>query len=177
MGNSDIETKTDIEDEMEFDEDHPSKTRLKEEATKLQKLGEKLTTYKSEILRKLSISDRLIAAIEEYNRLPNSHGARRRQLQFIGKLMRDCDYEAITREIERLENPRQAANPLQQEADNWCEKILVGGDPEINRLLESHPQMERQFLRQISREFNRADEKSRPRLRKKLLEYLQDGLS
>ena len=64
--------------------DLPSKTRLKQDATDLQQLGQKLTTYSSAVLRKLPLNEVLISAIEEYNRLPNSHGARRRQLQFIG---------------------------------------------------------------------------------------------
>ena len=49
-----------------------SKTQLKQEATKLQKLGKKLTSYSSGFLQKLPIEPVLISAIAEFNRLPNS---------------------------------------------------------------------------------------------------------
>ena len=108
MGTPDMNTTANKKSEVELEDEPPSKTQLKEEANKLQKLGVELTTLKPTILQMLSLNSRLLAAIEEFNRLPNSHGARRRQLQFIGKLMRDCDYDAITRQIENLTNPRQA---------------------------------------------------------------------
>ncbi|MBT3531282.1 MAG: DUF615 domain-containing protein [Gammaproteobacteria bacterium] len=176
MGTPDMNTTANKKSEVELEDEPPSKTQLKEEANKLQKLGVELTTLKPTILQMLSLNSRLLAAIEEFNRLPNSHGARRRQLQFIGKLMRDCDYDAITRQIEKLTNPRQALEPNQPEADKWTDKILEAGDPEINQLLELHPSLERQFLRQIYREFSRADENARVRLRKKLINHLHEQL-
>ena len=49
--------------------DLPSKTRLKQDATDLQQLGQKLTTYSSAVLRKLPLNEVLISAIEEYKGL------------------------------------------------------------------------------------------------------------
>lgn len=153
-----------------------SKTQLKQEATKLQQLGKKLTTYNPGFLQKLPIQDVLITAIAEFNRLPNSHGARRRQLQFIGKLMRDCDYELISRTIAKLENPGVVENKQQSELNAWCDRILLTGDPEINALLELYPHLQRQTLRQLRREYSRAKEDSRKKFKNKLQNYLQNQL-
>ncbi len=159
--------------EPEIESELPSKTQLKQEATDLQQLGQKLTTYSAGVLRKLNLSEVLIAAIEEYNRLPNSFGARRRQLQFIGKLMRDLDYGAVLNAIEELENSHLRKKKKPSAAKLLCEAILESGDAEINAALERHPQLERQTMRQFYREHSRAPEESREKFKIKLQNYLQ----
>ena len=156
--------------------DLPSKTRLKQDATDLQQLGQKLTTYSSAVLRKLPLNEVLISAIEEYNRLPNSHGARRRQLQFIGKLMRDLDYEAIIKAIDNLENGHLRKKKKPSAVKLLCEAILESGDAEINATLEKYPQLERQTMRQFYREHNRATDTSRTKFKIKLQNYLQQKI-
>jgi ribosome-associated protein len=68
-----------------------SKTQRKKEAQDLKELGKELTKFTAQQLQSLPLSDKLIAELLEFNRLPNSHGAKKRQLQFIGKLMRAND--------------------------------------------------------------------------------------
>jgi ribosome-associated protein len=157
--------------------DLPSKTRLKQGATDLQQLGQKLTTYSCAVLRKLSLNEVLISALEEYNRLPNSHGARRRQLQFIGKLMRDLDYDAVIKSINDLESGHLRKKKKPSAAKLLCEAILESGDAEINAALEQYPQLSRQTMRQLYREYNRAAETSRGKFKTKLQNYLQKQVS
>lgn len=166
-----------MKNEPETDAELPSKTRLKQEATLLQELGTRLTSFDPKVLAKLPLSEVLLSAIAEFNRLPNSHGARRRQLQFIGKLMREIDYEAVTKAIEALEagNLRKQKKP--PAAKLLCDSILQDGDAAINAALEQHPQLERQTLRQLHREFHRAKETSRDRFRAKLQNYLEQLLA
>lgn len=159
--------------EPNTESDLPSKTRLKQDATDLQQLGQKLTTYSSAVLRKLSLNEILISAIEEYNRLPNSYGARRRQLQFIGKLMRDLDYDAVVKSIDDLESGHLRKKKKPSAAKLLCEAILESGDAEINAALEQHPQLNRQTMRQLYREHNRAADTSRDKFKSKLQNYLQ----
>lgn len=156
--------------------DLPSKTRLKQDATDLQRLGQKLTTYSSAVLRKLMLNEILISAIEEFNRLPNSYGARRRQLQFIGKLMRDLDYDAVIKSIDDLESGHLRKKKKPSPAKLLCEAILESGDAEINAALEKYPQLERQTMRQLFREHNRAAESSRGKFKIKLQNYLQQQI-
>ena len=75
----------DAEDELA--DERPSKTDRKKEMLALQKVGAQLTELGEQQLDKLSLSIRLRNAIREYRRLPNSHGARRRQMQYIGRLI------------------------------------------------------------------------------------------
>jgi len=162
--------------EPNTESDLPSKTRLKQDATDLQQLGQKLTTYRSAVLRKLSLNEVLISAIEEYNRLPNSHGARRRQLQFIGKLMRDLDYDVVIKAIGDLENGNLRKKKRPSVAKHLCEAILESGDTEINTALEQYPQLNRQTMRQLYREHNRAADTNRGKFKVKLQNYLQQQI-
>jgi ribosome-associated protein len=155
----------------------PSKTRLKQDATDLQQLGQKLTSYSSAVLRKLSLNGVVISALEEFNRLPNSHGARRRQLQFIGKLMRDLDYDAVMKSIDDLESGHLRKKKKPSAAKLLCEAILESGDAEINVALEQYPQLNRQTIRQLYREHNRAAETSRDKFKTKLQNYLQKQIN
>ncbi len=75
----------------------PSKSQRKRDMSALQDLGAKLTQLTPAMLKKCALPDEVLAAIHEYQRLPNKHGARRRQLQFIGRVMRDLDEDALKR--------------------------------------------------------------------------------
>lgn len=84
---------------MQEDEDYgrPSKSQRKRDADALQELGAKLTELTPAALKKCALPEAVLDAIREYQRLPNKHGARNRQMQFIGKVMRDLTDEDIAR--------------------------------------------------------------------------------
>ena len=67
--------------------DEQSRTELKRESTELQKLGEDLLTLRAELMARLPLSEKLKDAVLEAKRITNFEG-KRRQMQFIGKLMR-----------------------------------------------------------------------------------------
>jgi ribosome-associated protein len=119
----------------------------------------------------------LISALEEFNRLPNSNEARRRQLQFIGKLMRDLDYDAVIKAIGDMEIGHLRKKKKPSAAKQLCEAILESGDAEINAALEQYPQLNRQTMRQLYREHNRAAETSRDKFKTKLQNYLQKQIN
>jgi len=82
-------------EEHEEDLEGKSKTQLKKEMLELQDLGETLTQLPQQLLDQCHLPEGLLNAIAEYKRIPNRRGARKRQLQFIGKLMRKVDIEPI----------------------------------------------------------------------------------
>ncbi len=67
-----------------------SRTDLKRESTELQKLGESLLNLRADLLAKLELPDKLLEAMAEAKRITNFEG-KRRQMQFVGKLMRQLD--------------------------------------------------------------------------------------
>jgi ribosome-associated protein len=154
------------------DEEQPSKSHRKREAIALQKLGQQLIDLPASRLQELPVIEQVITAIDAYKRLPNSHGARKRQLQYIGRLMRECDFEAITQAL-TTEPPEQPAPAISSETELSCDKILLDGDRAINQLLSRNPNLDRQKLRQFYRLHSKASEPQREAVKRKLLQYLQ----
>lgn len=150
----------------------PSKSQRKREAHALQSMGKQLIELKDNDLVNLPISDELRSAVQEYNRLPNSHEARRRQLQFIGKLMRDCDAEELERALNSSISPPQPAHTQASAAEQWRDRILTDEDEAIEALIQLAHQAERQKLRQLCRNINKASESGRKQQLNKLDRYL-----
>jgi ribosome-associated protein len=82
----------------------PSKSQLKREMTALQELGEELVGLSRERLAKIDMPERLRDAIFDAQRI-TKHEARRRQMQYIGKIMRDVDAKPLARGPRRTQGP------------------------------------------------------------------------
>lgn len=161
-------------------EEQPSKSQRKREAHAQQALGERLARLPIQKLKRLQLPEVLLAALVEFQRLPNSHGARKRQLQFIGKLMRDVDHESISRTLEGLLQGviRPAVTPKTTGADIGAisNAILAESGTAIDQLLSRHPLLDRQRLRQFALTHARATDEERPRIAQKLAAYLEAHL-
>jgi ribosome-associated protein len=86
------------------DSEAPSRTRRKNESEELQKVGERLLQLRMDSIAELSLPEKLEDALRDAKRLSN-FGAKRRQLQFIGKLMRQLDrptLDAVDAAVRRL---------------------------------------------------------------------------
>lgn len=148
-----------------------SKTQRKQQMTALQKLGEELTRLKAGQLDRFELDPPLRAAIAEYQRLPNRHEARRRQMQFIGKLMRKTDGESIRRQLETLRTPGLKEVRRGQTIAHWIERLETGEDQDVFDFLEQYPEAERQPLRQLVRNCRR-HESTEPH-RERLLDFIR----
>jgi len=84
-----------------MDRDYKSRTRKKNEDRALQRLGEQLVALPSGLLESMELSDELLTAIE-FARKIRKHGARRRQIQYIGALMRHIDPQPIETALDRI---------------------------------------------------------------------------
>ncbi len=158
--------------------DHrPSKTQRKKDALALQILGGKLTCFTVPQLRTLPLTEAAISAIEQYNLLPKKHGARKRQLQLIGRLMRSCDYEAVSLAMESV-SKNDIRQPINlQRARELSEKILTDGNTGINTVINKHEHLDRQKLRQLCREYSKGGRAEQQKIRSKLINYLVNNLS
>ncbi len=154
----------------------PSKTRRKKDAHQQQQLGKELSALPPARLQELGLPEKLQHAIEEYQRLPNSFGARRRQLQFIGKLMRDVDCEKIRISLEQLETTTGQTGGTRQLAESIAESVLTSGGDAIEEALVAHPQLQRQALRQFLLEYQRASDELRPGIATRLVRHLDNSL-
>ena len=81
--------------------DYKSRTQRKNEDKALQDLGKQLVSLPPAQLEAMALSDELLTAVELAQKI-RGHGARRRQIQYIGAIMRHIDPEPIKNALERI---------------------------------------------------------------------------
>ncbi len=132
------------------DEARPSKSQLKRQAHDLQALGAAVAGLAPERLAALDIPEALRDAIETWRRT-TSHEGRRRQMQYVGKLMRSAD-EAVLREaVAEAEIGSARATLRLHEAERWRDE-LIAGDEAFERLAVKCPGADLQHLRSLARQ-------------------------
>ncbi|MGH8541296.1 MAG: ribosome biogenesis factor YjgA [Stenotrophobium sp.] len=104
-----------------------SKTQIKNAMLALQDLGAALLELPDDQLDTLGMDDRLRDALRELRRLTN-HGARKRQLQYVGKLMRDADVEPFRRALAAKQAGEARNVLLLKEIEAWRERLLAGDE-------------------------------------------------
>ena len=130
-----------------------SRTDLKRESTELQKLGEALLTLRADLMAGLTLPEKLVDAVAEAKRITNFEG-KRRQMQFIGKLMRGLDEETRQSVRGALEEQRKgsASDALAlHQAEKWRDD-LVAREEALDEWLRAHPQTDTQQLRALIRQ-------------------------
>jgi ribosome-associated protein len=131
----------------------PSRTELKEASAKLQALGEELLTLRQDLFDGLPIPEKLRDAITEAKRITHLE-ARRRQKQYIGRLMHDLDEAelAAVAEALRIQEGRSAqATRRLHLAERWREE-LIAEDARLGAWLTQFPRTDAQQLRALIRQ-------------------------
>ena len=129
--------------------DRPSKTRLKQSSHELQDLGEAAAALPASRLDTLQVSEVLLDAIRAYNKT-RTHEGKRRQMQYIGKLMRRDDIESIRQAVTDMQLGRAQDSLALHQAERWRAE-LVADDDSVARWIAAHPQTDVQQLRSLVR--------------------------
>lgn len=111
----------------------------------MQKTGEALLSLTQPQLQSLSLPEELHLAVLEAHRM-RSHGARRRQLQYIGTLMREADVDQIQNQVEQLQDQSSKDVRKFKQVELWRDELKNGDDARIQWLLSMFPQMDRETL-------------------------------
>ena len=156
------------------DAEPPSKTARKRAAERLQHIGRRLGELPAEQLASLDLPARLAEAIDDYRRFP-SHGAKRRQLQFIGKLMRDIDPAPVRAAIAAREHQQETHTQAFHLLEELRDALILQGDSALGTVLEHFPLADRQHLRKLARQARREhDEHQPPKASRRLFRYLRE---
>src|SRR4051794_39346941 len=130
-----------------------SKTDLKRESGQLQELGEAMLTLRQDLMQGLALSEKLTDALQETKRITNFEG-KRRQMQYLGKLMRGLDedtLQAIREALDtQLKGSARDAMAL-HEAEKWRDELIASEDA-LPRWLAAHPDTDTQQLRALIRQ-------------------------
>lgn len=137
-----------------------SKTQRKKEMHELQALGAELVALAESQIRELQIADDLREAVLEAKRI-KSHEARRRQLQYIGRLMRDVDPAPIRAQLDALvgHSAQEAARHRRLEA---LRDKLLADDEALTGYVAGHAGADLQALRTLIRNARREQKEGRP---------------
>ena len=138
----------------------PSKTQKKQAMQELQALGEALAALPDSSLASITLPDSLTEAIAEARRI-TSRGGKRRQLQYIGRLMRDLDPAPIRAELERIEG-RSAADAARHRRLEQLRDRLLEDDEVLTEFAQEHPAVDLQALRTLIRNARREQKEGRP---------------
>ena len=130
-----------------------TRTDLKRESTELQKLGEDLLTLRAELMTRLQLPDKLVEAVAEAKRISNFEG-KRRQMQFIGKLMRKLEapmLDAIRAALVAQHTPSALETQTLHQTEIWRERLLADDDA-LGQWINLSPQTDSQQLRALIRQ-------------------------
>ena len=133
--------------------DEASRTDLKRESDELQKLGAELLTLRAGLFDALQLDEKLVDAIAEARRITNFEG-KRRQMQYVGKLMRKLEpevLEAVKRALAEQNTVPAAEVAALHEAERWRDR-LIADDDALGGWIETHPATDAQQLRALVRQ-------------------------
>jgi ribosome-associated protein len=163
-----------------IDAQRPSKTQKKQQSHDLQALGKALAELSAERFAAIAMPESLRDAIAEFRRTKSFEG-QRRQMQYVGKLMRSAD-EAALREAVASATIGSAKDTLMlHETERWRAE-LIADDAALDLWLRDFPDTDTQQLRSLVRAARRdakdlAAPARQPRSHRELFQFIKPWLA
>ena len=160
------------DDEDEFGK---SKSQLKREMHALQDLGKRMLDLNNDQLETLPISETLRSAIEESRRIRQNE-AKRRHLQYVGKIIRqEDDPDALKRAIDAFDAGSEEHTRRHHLAERWRDRMITEGDSVVGEFFNYCPTADMQHLRNLARNARKDVEKQKNTGQaRKLFRYLRE---
>jgi ribosome-associated protein len=171
-----------------FDADHhgeqynetefTSKTQLKQASEALKKLGLELVGLTKGERDKMPLDEELNQALELASKINRKKEGFRRQIQLVGKLLRQRDIAPIRLALDKLKNAHTHSVKIFHELEKTRDDLLINGDNGVQALLEVHPQLDRQRLRQLIRTAAKEQKENKPpAASREIFKYLKSELA
>ena len=141
--------------------ERPSKTQRKQAMEELQTLGEALVALPTDRLKKTNLPDDLRSAILEAQRMTKLDEARRRQMQYIGKLMRGVDAEPIRAALSEARGD-SAAETARMHRFERLRTDLLADEKVLHTIASLYPGADLQYLRTLRRAALKEHEQNKP---------------
>jgi ribosome-associated protein len=162
--------------EYEYDENgeivyyavRPNKTQIKKEISALFELGEKMSELSPAQLDTLGLPEKIHKAVTEVSGMPHK-GARKRLLKHIAGQLHKIDVDEFIEKLARIENKSAHLVREHHIIERWRDRLLAEGNEALSELLDDYPHADRQQLRQIVRNAQKAAEMGKPPKSSRLL--------
>ena len=152
-----------------------SKSEIKRDAEELKKLGSKLVELTQANLDKIQLDETLLDAVNLARR--SRLEAKRRQLQFIGKLLRSATEDEINHireSLDKIENKHNQQQAMLQKLELLRDELVEQGDDALAKLLDEHPDADRQHLRNLIRSAQKEKAQNKPpKAYREIYQYLK----
>lgn len=161
-------------EELSGDEAPKSKSQLKREMTALQEMGEELVKLTPNQLAKIPLDENLRQEILKAQSM-KKFGALKRQHQYIGRLMRSIETDAIEQALDRMKSHNAEDSQRFHRLEKLRDQLINSGDDSINQVVDVYPAADRQHLRQLLRQIQKeTDQQKPPSASRKLFRYLRE---
>jgi ribosome-associated protein len=141
-------------------EERPSKTQLKKQMHDLQALGAELVELNEQQLASVELPERLLDAVKDARRMTKFE-ARRRQLQYIGKLMREVDPEPIRNRLDAWKSVSRAQTARLHLLERWRTRLIEEPDA-LTAFIREYPRADTARLGLLVRNTHREREAGQP---------------
>ncbi|OCG62263.1 ribosome biogenesis factor YjgA [Gilliamella sp. Fer4-1] len=135
-----------------------SKSEIKRDAEALKELGVELVNLSKNELEKIPLDEDLIYAIELAQKIKKE--GYRRQIQYIGKLLRSRDIDPISQALDKLKNRHNQQISLFHKLEKLRDDLIATGDAET--IMSLYPTANRQQLRTLARLAKKEQEANKP---------------
>jgi len=164
----------DWEENFEDQEEGKSRSQVKREMTALQKLGARLMALPEARLKGLGLSEDLLTAVLLARRITDNEG-KRRQVQYIGRLMRETETEAIEALFKELDDGSAAENARFQRLESWRDRLVEGDEQVLDEIRAEIEAVDAQHVRNLARNAAREASKGKPpKSSRALFRYLRE---
>lgn len=170
---NDFEKPDNDENDELYDEDLISKSQRKRDAEAAQQLGKDLLSLSVSDLDAIELPENLSKALDDARRI-KKNSALKRQLQYIGKLMRYVDVEPIRAQYLKLTNHYGQDVKKFHRLEEWRDRLLTEGDKALEDLISEMPNTDRQHLRQLMRQSTKETKLNKPpKSAREIFKYLK----
>lgn len=154
-----------------------SKSQVKRDMHKLQALGESFITMNEKQLATLPLSEELLDAIYIARKMPPKE-ARRRQIQYIGRLMREGNHDEIQAAVDKLQQRNDLHVHRQHQIERYRDLLISDDKNAFQSLVTNCPGIDIQRLRQLIRNAQKErDENQAPVNARKLFGFIRDEMA
>lgn len=150
-----------------------SKSQRKRDAQAVLELSKTIVELGPKLFSKLDLSDQVREAAE-LARSIGAYGGRKRQLHYLGKLMRNTDLDGIRAQLQAIEDHAEINRRAHKQLEQWRDRLIDEGDGALAELIEKWPNTDSQSVRQLIRNARREREKQLPpKSSRALFQYLK----
>lgn len=164
------------QEDMLAETEPKSKSQVKREMLALQALGERLAELASNQINKIELPLELRNALLFCKTIRKGE-ARRRQLQYIGALMREADLEPIQKALDAIGRGELQDEQQFRELERWRDELIEGNNDLVDEILSRFPGTDRQTLRQLVLNARKEREGQKPPKASRVLFRFLRGLS